>query len=291
MPATAWPHPHREQYTDGKILPEVATIGWDRFVHAELSLGEHAHDCYEICYIVSGSVDWWAPDGVHEVSRGDVYITHPGEPHGGLDAMMHPCNLYWMHVTIPSEKPLPGLSLAQTQVLHRAFAKHRPRSFPGSPRLPEIFRRIIDEHRHRGQFATLSARAALHELLVCVLRDRDAARRAGSADGPGDDPITRAVAHIEADLTENWLVEQLAESVGLSVSRFHERFVQRTGLGPAEYRMRRRVRRAKQLLRDGDIPVTDLAQALGFSTSQYFATVFKNVTGLTPRAYRSRSQT
>jgi AraC-like DNA-binding protein len=44
---------------------------------------------------------------------------------------------------------------------------------------------------------------------------------------------------------------------------------------PGEYLLRRKVRRAGELLAGGDVSVTEVAQALGFSSSQYFATVFR----------------
>jgi AraC-like DNA-binding protein len=50
--------------------------------------------------------------------------------------------------------------------------------------------------------------------------------------------------------------------------------------------MRRRIYRAKYLLREPDRPITAIALDLGFSSSQYFATVFKKLVGLTPGEYR-----
>ena len=47
-----------------------------------------------------------------------------------------------------------------------------------------------------------------------------------------------------------------------------------------------RIEKAKAMLRETDVDVTDISSRLGFSSSQYFATVFLKTTGLTPRVFR-----
>lgn len=61
---------------------------------------------------------------------------------------------------------------------------------------------------------------------------------------------------------------------GLSETRLKARFKAETDVPPADYVMRRMIEVSKTLL-VGDQPVTDIAIGLGFSTTQYFATVFK----------------
>ena len=132
----------------------------------------------------------------------------------------------------------------------------------------------------------LLARSALHELLIQILRDHAAfiSRRNANDAAPGR--IERAIDWMKLHVTENFLIEDVAEQVGLGVARFHQLFVDATGLTPNAFRMRQRVSQAKHMLRSTEIPVTTLAIDLGFSSSQYFATVFKSLTGLTPIQYR-----
>jgi AraC-like DNA-binding protein len=72
------------------------------------------------------------------------------------------------------------------------------------------------------------------------------------------------------------------------VSFFHEKFLKEVRLTPAEYLTRLRMKKAKQLLKISKKSITEIAFDLGFSSSQYFATVFKKVTGITPRFYRKQ---
>ena len=59
------------------------------------------------------------------------------------------------------------------------------------------------------------------------------------------------------------------------------------GCGVMEYFNRIRVDAAKELIREGDQNFTEIAATLCFGSSQYFTTVFKRVSGMTPTEYRA----
>ncbi len=269
------------------MLGDMAMLGWNVFSKAQASLAAHAHHgSYEICYIVHGSVDWWAGDEVHEVGPGDVYITRPDELHGGLDAMMHPSELYWVQVHVPPT----GLAVSEAQAMARDFDQMKLRRFPGRQSIRDAFARLLSVHQAPGAYATTLARAALHELLATVLEcHAEHARLLRDQSDAQSAAVRRALRWMGKHLSEDYSIEEAAEAAGLSVSHFHERFFAEVGFTPADHRARARVGAAKQLLRAGDLSITEIAMRVGFSTSQYFATVFKNLTGMTPREYRKLS--
>jgi len=85
-----------------------------------------------------------------------------------------------------------------------------------------------------------------------------------------------------------WSIPQMADSVGLSTARFKARFKEENGLPPGEFVLRRRVQEAQRRLQLGRASITEIALDLGFSSSQYFATVYKRFTGSTPRGHREK---
>jgi AraC family L-rhamnose operon regulatory protein RhaS len=289
-------HPWRQAFEQHQcLLPELKMVGYDRFPRAEAArLAAHAHDGYEICYLVSGSVEWWAGDEVTEVGPGEIYLTRPGERHGGIDAFMHPCELYWVQVAMP----LTGLPANEANELAVAFGEMRRRTFAASAGpVNRLCRQILDEHLAPDRHAVVAVRAAVAELCVRVVRDHEAATAAArGATMRVSNKIRAALNWMDHHAHEDYTVDDAATFAGLKPSRFHERFVAETGFTPAEYRTRQRIVKAKQLLRSGHrrggvapLSVTEIAFALGFSTSQYFATVFKNQVGLTPGEYRDRA--
>ena len=73
----------------------------------------------------------------------------------------------------------------------------------------------------------------------------------------------------------------MARAAGLSESALRAGMLRQCGMPPGEYILRAKIREAQRLLREG-AGITGAAHALGFSSSQYFATVFKRFTCLTP---------
>ena len=77
---------------------------------------------------------------------------------------------------------------------------------------------------------------------------------------------------------------------GYSLSRFKTRFREETGQTPALYITALRVERAKLELERTDQSVTDIAFNLGWSSGNYFCTVFKKLTGVSPLTYRRQNR-
>jgi AraC-like DNA-binding protein/mannose-6-phosphate isomerase-like protein (cupin superfamily) len=269
------------------LLPEVRMLGWARFPHAARSLPEHRHEgAFEVCYIADGAVDWWVEGEPFTVSRGHLYVTLPGERHGGAHAVMNPCELFWVQVA----PPLPGLSPEGDNALLAGLRSITARSFPASPATAAFFAALFEEHRRAGgesRLAAVAARGLLHALLAGVVRDHAAAVRPAAPPGLLSPAVATALSWMEARLCEPFTVEQAAAEAGVSPTTLHERFLREVGETPADWRARRRIEEAKRrLLAEPAGSVTEVAFSLGFASSQYFATAFRRYTGLTPTEYR-----
>ena len=81
----------------------------------------------------------------------------------------------------------------------------------------------------------------------------------------------------------------MAAAANTSESYLKVHFKREVGMTPMEYLMWLRIEKAKRALREAYAPITELALQSGFATSQHFATVFKRLTGHTPRDYRHLS--
>ncbi len=74
------------------------------------------------------------------------------------------------------------------------------------------------------------------------------------------------------------------------MSRFKTRFKQEIKISPREYINLEKIKVAEKMLKDSNYTITDIALSLSFSTSNYFAVLFKQVTGFTPTEYRIKSR-
>jgi len=99
--------------------------------------------------------------------------------------------------------------------------------------------------------------------------------------------LRRAVAFIEANLHRELSVADMARHLSMSESHFSHLFRQTVGVPPQRYVRDRRIERAKSLLRQSDLPMTEIAQSVGCSSCSHFSVLFHRTTGLTPRRYRA----
>lgn len=98
--------------------------------------------------------------------------------------------------------------------------------------------------------------------------------------------LKRVLAYIDAHLDENITLTELARSANLSVYYFATLFRKSTGFSPHRYILRRRVLRARELLRNTSLSVLDVSLDLGFQHQNNFARAFRRITGMTPTYFR-----
>ena len=105
-------------------------------------------------------------------------------------------------------------------------------------------------------------------------------------------PLSRHLLRVR-DLIDRAYAEQLdvaalARSASVSQAYFSRSFKSAFGETPHQYLMSRRMERAMALLRAGDLSVTDVCFAVGFSSLGSFSTQFRRFVGDSPSAYRQR---
>lgn len=84
----------------------------------------------------------------------------------------------------------------------------------------------------------------------------------------------------------NLNVETLCANVGLSRAHLNRKMKELFGLSPSEFIRNMRLRKACELLKQGDIDISQIAYSVGFTSQPHFSTAFKRFTGFTPSEYR-----
>ncbi|NWO20991.1 response regulator [Oribacterium sp. oral taxon 102] len=102
----------------------------------------------------------------------------------------------------------------------------------------------------------------------------------------GKDRLIAEIQHyIDENLSGKLLLNEIAESFGLSPAYLSVIFKKNTEIGFSEYVYTKKIERAKQMLLSGDMKIYEVADALGFESAYYFSKVFKKVDGHSPREY------
>lgn len=92
--------------------------------------------------------------------------------------------------------------------------------------------------------------------------------------------------YIQAHYAESFETTEVESVCGLSYKYAGTLFKEETGQTIREYQRTLRLRKAKQLLKETDKPITDIAQLIGFSDVFYFSKVFRAEQGCPPSEYR-----
>jgi YesN/AraC family two-component response regulator len=100
--------------------------------------------------------------------------------------------------------------------------------------------------------------------------------------------IVRAKQFIAEHQTEELSLDQVAKSVHTSKFYFCKMFKKATGINFTDYLSRVRTERAKSLLLNQNLRISEIAYEVGFQSLTHFNRVFKRILGQSPTDYRSR---
>lgn len=99
-------------------------------------------------------------------------------------------------------------------------------------------------------------------------------------------PIRLAKQYIQTHYNEQISLEEVSDQVGLSLNYFSALFKKKTGEGFAKYVIRIRIEKAKGLLQETNLSISEICFKVGYTDLTHFTQNFKKVTGLNPSQYR-----
>jgi AraC-like DNA-binding protein len=99
--------------------------------------------------------------------------------------------------------------------------------------------------------------------------------------------VARLVEYIEANLGEPLSLVQIAAQADISVRHMSRAFKASTGMAPHDYVVKRRVNKATELIREGELSLVDIAISVGFSSHAHMAAAFRRVGQRAPSLFRN----
>ena len=133
----------------------------------------------------------------------------------------------------------------------------------------------------RNQHILHVALSLLHELHETNVVDRG---------GMSPHKLRKAVAlidqHLAVEEEGRVSLRVVAREVGISYSHFSRAFKQSIGMSPTNYIAERRIERAKKLMQETDLPISEIAIRSGFSSQSHFTTSFRRFAKVTPSSFR-----
>ncbi|WP_315790427.1 AraC family transcriptional regulator [Fischerella sp. JS2] len=99
--------------------------------------------------------------------------------------------------------------------------------------------------------------------------------------------LLQVLDYIDTHLDRDIKLADLARLLDMSQFHFSHLFKQSIGTSPYQYLIQQRVERAKQLLKQTDQSIMDIALESGFNSHSHLSKQFRQITGMTPKAYRA----
>ena len=142
----------------------------------------------------------------------------------------------------------------------------------------------LESHRPGGRLyaETLTNALAVHLLRNYSSHNHKSVRYLG---GLSPMQLRLVIDYIHDHLDQELSLEELAAIAQLSAYHFCRSFKRSTGFTPHQYVIRQRVERAKLLLKDGRMGISEVAIACGFTHQSHLNRHFKQLTGVTPKKF------
>ena len=253
---------------------------------------ENHGSAYEICYLESGMQPYFIhpdPKGAPEERKiyrlygGEIFLTFPHQYHSTGPFYQQRGSLCW--IQLDSECPnllnqTPGTVALLRDALN-GFDRHliRPPASIAS-RLPEAYALAVSEDAEKIARACSLLTLFVFELAEFNRRIEGEIYRYGSLTDLGKEAITFITDNL---LSPSLDVNAVAAHLNYSRSHLMTTFKREIGLTIHEFIIRSKIEYACDLM--AEVPVTEVALMLNFSSSQHFSNVFKAYTGMTPTQY------
>ncbi len=247
----------------------------------------HLHDFVELALVTGGSTryEFCSASGERrgcELMAGDLIGLAPGDRHRYSEGEAFSlCNVLFQPEFLGESWPF----LLELEGVKRLFRGESIHLNPAQQaEAAALLDRINDEMWHAPAAMEIAVRSLLTGFLLLAGRCGGTPVSRGGGEETGDG-IARAIVYMERHLAQKIELVRLAECARLSPSYFCSSFHAATGMTPWEYLIRLRLEKAKQLLRNSDFTVSEIAQRTGFCDASYLTRVFRRHERMTPRRY------
>ncbi len=285
-------------------LSGLKTIGyWSAVGRQTWGLPWHRNEGIEITYLESGNVVF-ASEGFEELlSAGVVTITRPWQKHRVGNPTVAPGKLHWLILDVNVRRPNQDwewpawcmLSKRDLQELEITLRQTEQTVWRTSADLRRCFQKLsgaVEVNDHGSRTSALAIR--VNELLLLILEMLRKNSLNLDQALTGTERTVRLFLDDLRDhpehLTLDWTVEEMAHSCGLGITQFTHVVKYLTNRTPLNYLNDCRLDHSVKLLSSPTAPtILDVAHDCGFSSSQYFATVFRRKYGCAPSEFRMSS--
>ena len=251
--------------------PRLRYITHSRYNNEWLS-AVHSHSIAEMLYVLDGSGSIVISGAQRTIEAGDFVMIPPHLPHTEISSSQNPLEYICLGV---SEITVPSQAGAFNPIISLGNIKDSVRGI-----ILDIYREI----RRKKPECEMMVKSLFYNFIVILLRshvidiakDEEKAMRSNIAEVKG---------YIDEHYAESLRLDALADIATLSKFHLIREFKNELGTSPMEYILGKRVTESKKLLAGTELSISNIAEAVGFSSGSYFSQRFRIVTGMSPMEF------
>jgi AraC family transcriptional regulator len=250
---------------------------------ADCEFDSHSHSGFTVTAVLAGRIAVTIGAGAFELTTGETALTNVGESHSARGAEIefvsvgiNPVLVNELVTEIGLTRTTPDIVFRKSVVTDETIIRM----------MRAIAAEISDEQvGHAAMLDTLARQLVIH-LLRSHLTVRKSDQIELSRAGPVDRRLRRAIEFMHDNFARELALEEIAAAAYLSEYHFGRLFKQITGVTPHVYLANLRLERARSLLAETGLPISEVASMVGYHSQSHFTKVFKSITGVTPGTYR-----
>lgn len=272
---------------------------WDSNEPQDWGLDWHRNEGIEFHFLESGSMPYSQENKETILTPDHMTITRPWEAHKVGNPHVGMGKFYWIIIDLGVRRPhqewtWPNWINLTKQDLNRltTILRHNEKSIlKTDQRIRNCFTRINKAINTDSNGSNASRIRLLINYLLILLLDlldtNDVKLNETLTDSSRS--VQYFLKELEKNISDNWTIEKMAKSAGVGMTRFTHHCKQLTNLTPMKYLTLKRLEASKKILFEKpNLTIAEVAYSCGFTTSQYYSTVFKKHEKCAPNEYRIR---
>ncbi|WP_252191161.1 helix-turn-helix transcriptional regulator [Polaribacter sp. Q13] len=270
---------------------------WNANESQDWGLDWHRNEGIEFHFLESGSMPYAQEDKEMLLTPNHLTITRPWEVHKVGNPTIGMGKFYWLIIDLGVRRPHQEwvwpkwISLTEKDLLRLSIIlrQNEKMAWKTDKKILECFKKIEQAIKtfDKGKKAS-KLRVLINYLLVLVLElldTDDVVLNESLTDSSRS--VSSFLKELDNDLSRDWTVKSMSDSAGVGVTRLTHHCKRLTNLTPMKYLFIRRLEMAKKILQeDNGLTISEIAYKCGFSSSQYFSTIFKKYEKCTPKEYQ-----
>ena len=232
-------------------------------------------------------------------------IIPPGKEHKTINVSNKPAYRHWVHFDWICDKSFhktPLAAYSSANPLYKLY--HTAPNFvpdivfkgtvPSFAKILELHRRLCEHHNYGDSHDKKTCRVILLEILIELLDQGTSIAEHYDKTHKLTTKVRQMLSNtIEDIITQSAYeipsVQKLLAETGYSYAYLCRLFKKAYGISPISYINLLRIERAKLLIEDTDLKISQIARQLGFESNEYFTRLFHKKTGLSPSEYRENT--